>query len=126
MFQHVNHHHGHHCIKDLHTGKTFFVNSIHHQMMIPCANSTIIATARGQSDQRELMIDDEDSIDGAKVRVDLGIHDDPEALIFYDQEVDPQYGRVSFKNFGLGLQGHPEYGHAETTDYFFELIERYL
>jgi gamma-glutamyl-gamma-aminobutyrate hydrolase PuuD len=118
MFQHVNHHHGHHKIYDFDTKEYKTVNSIHHQMMMPAGNAIVVAIARGQSDQRELMVE---GVDGNPVvSADLGVHDDPEVLIFYDCDTGGKY------YFGLGFQGHPEYGHPETTAYFFELIERYL
>lgn len=116
MYQHVNHHHGHHQAKDLFTGEWKTVNSIHHQMMIPCDNSFVVAVATGQSTQRELMVERGDS---HVIQAHVGQHDDPEVVIFYDPKGDNL-------NFGLGFQGHPEYGHPETTEYFFQLIERYL
>jgi gamma-glutamyl-gamma-aminobutyrate hydrolase PuuD len=118
MYQHVNHHHGHHKIHDLRTNEYKTINSIHHQMMIPAENAEVVAVASGQSDQRELMVE---GVDGNPVvRAELGVHDDPEVLIFYDCDTGGKY------HFGLGFQGHPEYGHPETTAYFFELIERYF
>ena len=125
MYQHVNHHHGHHKVYDFDTKEYKTVNSIHHQMMIPAKNAEVVAIARGQSDQRELM---GEGVDGnLVVRADLGVHDDPEVLVFFVEEEIPA-GGGSFDRiyFGLGFQGHPEYGHPETTAYFFELIERYL
>lgn len=114
MYQHVNNHYGHHLLRDLVTGEVREVNSIHHQMMIPCKNSTVIAVSTGHSDQRELMVER----DGKHyVQADLGVHDDPEVLIFHNEDGS---------NFGLGFQGHPEYGHEGATEYFFQLIERYL
>lgn len=118
MYQHVNHHHGHHKLVDRDTGEEKTVNSIHHQMMIPAENTIVVAIASGQSDQRELMAE---GVDGSPVvRADLGVHDDPEVVVFYDCDTGGKY------YFGLGFQGHPEYGHPETTAYFFELIDRYL
>jgi len=129
MYQHVNRHHGHHQLRDLETNEVKTVNSIHHQMMIPAENTFVVAIARGQSDQRELIVE---GVDGNPVvRADLGVHDDPEVVIFYDIEESgredyPEGVSIDKVKFGLGFQGHPEYGHPETTAYFFELIERYL
>lgn len=126
MYQHVNRHHGHHQLRDLETNEVKTVNSIHHQMMIPAPNTVVVAVARGQSDQRELMTDS--YVDGDfVVKADLGVHNDPEVVIFFDvAEGESGDHEESLNYFGLGFQGHPEYGHLETTAYFFELIERYL
>lgn len=110
MYQHVNNHYDHHRFVDLVTGEERITNSIHHQMMIPASNGEVIAVARGHSDRREKM-------NGAMLHADYGVHDDPEVIMFKDS---------SESYFGLGFQGHPEYGHPPTTQYFFQLIDRYL
>lgn len=110
MYQHVNGHAGNtHYLWDLESEEEHTVNSIHHQMMIPAPNGDVIAISRGVSERREKMV-------GDKLHADYGEHDDPEVIMFKDGD----------KYFGLGFQGHPEYGHPETTAYFFELIKRYL
>ncbi len=110
MWQHVDHHGGHHHIDifDV-TGKkigTGTVNSVHHQQMRPSAEGRILAVAHESTTK-------EDATE--RIYAPSGERfEDPE-IIWY-----PKQGFYC-------MQSHPEFGHPETTALFFKhLKELYI
>jgi gamma-glutamyl-gamma-aminobutyrate hydrolase PuuD len=109
MWQDINNHGGvHHDVFDKITGERVTINSLHHQQMIinPNAGELIaycqLATHKVKQHKRW---------------VDSGLPDDPGVI-------DPEviwYPRTA----SLCFQAHPEFGHEDTTKYFFRLVDRY-
>lgn len=108
MLQHVdNHNVREHQIVDFETKKVYWVNSVHHQMMVPGDGAELIAAAIGQATSKET------------------VDSNGKPLAVFDDGLDPEVLVYRLPNINLlCFQAHPEYGHKETTDYFFELVER--
>lgn len=103
LYQHVyGHDQGHHQVVD-NTGEAFTVCSIHHQMMkLPSDAMLVSWKVDEQMNKRFYKTDFVDS-DGI----------DPE-VVYYE------------KDKALAFQAHPEFGPDTCTDYFFNLVERYI
>jgi gamma-glutamyl-gamma-aminobutyrate hydrolase PuuD len=104
LWQHVNHHSGVHPLtvydRDGRLVGSGKVNSVHHQQMRPGPGGVILGMAR----ESTLRVD----ASGAEQAADK--FDDVE-IVWYPE-----------KNFYC-FQGHPEFGHAETTALFFRQLE---
>jgi gamma-glutamyl-gamma-aminobutyrate hydrolase PuuD len=102
LFQHVyNHGSGDHAVVDT-DDKEHVVCSVHHQMMIlPDSGATLVAWREGSKLDRRF--------NGTEMVASDGI--DPEVVFFE-------------KDKSLCFQAHPEFGPE--TDYFFNLVERYI
>lgn len=96
-----------HPVKDVTTDSTVLVNSLHHQGIILTKQAETLAYCRQSrhktSDGREWR---QDSLCNSEDMVDVEAFWYPETM-------------------SLGVQFHPEFGHASSRDYFFELIDRY-
>lgn len=104
MWQDVDHHNGGtHKVVDKITGLQYDINSLHHQQMIPPSDATVVAVSSESSVK---------AADGVFWRGDND-QSDIEVLWFDETRC-------------LCFQAHPEFGHKETEDYFFELIHRYI
>lgn len=103
LWQHVNHHEGHHKIVDVLTEAEYEVNSIHHQQMRPADDGEVIAFGNEATvKQRE----------GAVWH--KGDSDEPDIEAVW-------YERTKC----LLVQWHPEVGGADSVTYFTNLLERY-
>lgn len=109
LWQDVRNHSGYHQVKDYITGDTWLVNSYHHQMCRPtdkavvvsgCAEASVKSDAERSWLRKEAKKSDPDFLD-------------PEVIWYPDTH-------------SLLFQGHPEFGHPETTKYFYELVDRYV
>ena len=99
LYQHVNNHNGaDHEVIDIY-GNTIRVSSVHHQMMIPSANSQLIAWAKPRATFRK-----------NQHGIDQPSDKDPEILFIPEDKA-------------LLFQGHPEFGPDQCTRYFFHLID---
>ncbi len=106
LWQDVDGHTKDHSLVDNITGEVIKVSSTHHQMMIPSPAGEIVATADESTRKTG------DGTSWRRVGM-AGACDDPE-VIYYP------------KARTLCFQPHPEYlNYEDTTDYFFNLIERY-
>ncbi len=106
MYQHVTGHTGSpHSILDLETNEMHICNTVHHQMMRPPEGAKIVAVAT-QMGKKEYM-------EGNGIIVVTDDLEDPEVVWFPHTK-------------SLCFQGHPEFGHAQTTKYFYELIKRFF
>lgn len=111
LWQDVDRHGQYHEVEDYVTGKTWTVNSLHHQMMRPTPDAVIVAGCK-QATRK-------DTYEEAWFR------NNPDRDEYKKYEVDPEvvwYPRTK----SLLFQGHPEFGHPETTEYFHELVTRYV
>jgi len=110
MYQDVNNHGGlvDHTVVDIETGKTFTVNSLHHQMMRPSDSAEILSVA---SEATRIEYFNGDRL----IVTHPGRGEDIEA-VWYD-ELD-----------GLCVQWHPEMASRKTESrtYFVELVKRYI
>lgn len=107
LWQHIEGGHGrHHPILDLKTQREVITSSVHHQQFRPTQAAELIATCNlstrkfAEHDQWVRGVSDYDDID-------------VEACWYKDTK-------------SLCVQGHPEFGPNEFTEYCFELIERYI
>lgn len=112
MFQHVSGHAGgRHRIQDLDTGFVSEVNSVHHQMMNPGPRAKIIAVANCsifRATDKNIF----EMLDESKRTLQENTYEpwtDSELLWYPDTS-------------SFCFQGHPEYGHRETTSYFFDTL----
>lgn len=107
LIQHVGHHHSGHYIKDFETKRLVYVNSIHHQMMMPYnlnpSEYEIIAYSLKEHFNKSTLVYLDQNDKDYKITVngeDYYLH---KISKFMEPEV------VYFKkNFGLGIQCHPE------------------
>jgi len=91
---------GVHVVRDFVTDALWACNTLHHQMLRPTKDALIVAGVK-RSCRRK-------NADG----VEEGDQVDPEVVYYH-------------KTKSLLFQGHPEFGHLATTNYFFELMDRY-
>lgn len=97
---------GSHSVTDLITGQGRTVNSVHHQQMIPNKHGEIIAVTN--------LATFKDGYNTMWSRQAPGVKEDDDVeAVWYN----------STKS--LCIQWHPEYGHADSESYFFELMDRY-
>jgi gamma-glutamyl-gamma-aminobutyrate hydrolase PuuD len=111
MYQHVDGHQSGHKLIDLQTGQTYYVNSIHHQMMIPHESAKLVAVADGPiAHQCHYMEGSEEKI----MWNHRGEVTEVEAL--YCSDIN-----------ALCFQAHPEYAdpNSPTRQYFYELLKRF-
>lgn len=109
LYQHVEGHDtGSHPVKDLATENVYEASSTHHQMMIPGADATLVAT----SSQRGVR----ERVSGEKSLIRLVACKDPEPEVLF------------YKKFKvLCFQPHPEFVRfEETKDWYFEYLSRYF
>lgn len=106
MYQHVLAHTRYHQAVDVATGKELLVSSTHHQMMRPAEVGAEVVTIAHQNESKEWMED-------GKICV---CFEDPDTeAVWYAQ------------TRCLCFQPHPEFdGIEDCTNYFFELIDRYI
>lgn len=116
MWQHVLGHSGTHEVfiepyKQI-KRQTVITNSVHHQMMRPTGKAEIIGFAK-TSPARERMTElNQHPSTIRQVETEGGDrHEDPE-IVYYPDE--------AFFCF----QAHPEFGHAETTKVFFDIMPK--
>lgn len=104
MYQDIDgHRHGTHHVVDTVHGKSVIVCSVHHQLMIPSEKAVIVAYSRISTYRKN----------------DKGT--------FYrgEEEIDPEVIWIP-EDKALCFQAHPEFGPKSCTDYFFELVNRYI
>lgn len=107
MWQDINNHHGHHPTRDVRTGEVVVTNSIHHQLMRPSKEGELLAVC----DQQRITRAIDDS--GTYAREEIPDFQEVEAVWYPHTKA-------------LCFQGHPEYGHEPTTQYFMKLFrEKY-
>lgn len=108
MWQHVDNHAigGTHGVWDYETATSRQCTSTHHQMMRPKFDSNCQLVGSSTKDRATTFRNAEAAFDES----DLGC--DVEVLYYPDTHC-------------LCFQPHPEYGHKECEDYYFELIERF-
>lgn len=105
LYQHVNNHeHGTHPIIDC-KGREVMVSSVHHQMMIPPDDEGVIYAWAKLSTIK--VANDEDTLHLDKASMD------PEVIIFHKEKL-------------LCVQFHPEFGPDSCTNYFFNLMDKYI
>lgn len=104
LWQDVDEHVGDHSILDLITKKPYVVNSLHHQQMRPTDKAEIIAVTK---------------LARVKARQNHSWHVD-------NNEDDPDIEALWYpETKSLCVQWHPEFGGADSTSYFFNLMDRY-
>ena len=102
LWQDVDNHGGTiHQVEDHITGRKWKTNSVHHQMMRIAKNGNGILVASTSIATRKR---------AWKEHEGKGV--DPEVIYYPETR-------------SLLFQGHPEFGHPETTEYFFSLMDRY-
>jgi hypothetical protein len=112
LWQDVNNHGNYHVITDFVTKEKYTCNSLHHQMMIPGPGALIVAgneVSTRKENYKQVWHRQHPAMnpDWSKYQVD------PE-VVWYQ------------KSNSLCFQGHPEFGHPETTAYFHQLVDRYV
>lgn len=101
MFQDCdNHTSGYHDTFDAIEGKNYNLISVHHQMMIPSDKATIVAYAN-EATYKE---NDNRYVENEGHDIEVLWYQESKSLCF---------------------QAHPEFGHDETSKYFFSLMDRY-
>lgn len=112
LWQDVNGHNGNnHPAFDCITGQWIEVNSVHHQMMIPGPGAEILCWAK-EATRRESATDV-----WVKPLGKAGINP-----LEKDKDIEVLWYP---KTQSLCPQFHPEFGHPETTRYFFRLMDAY-
>lgn len=108
LWQDVNHHGGRiHKAMDCLTGQWVNLNSVHHQALRVTEEAEIIAWAEESTFKQS---------DGIRWFKKDG----------YQTERDRDIEAVWYpKTRSLLFQGHPEFGHPPTTQYFFTLMDKY-
>lgn len=105
-----NHGSGYHKVYDVLSQTWINTNSVHHQMMKPGPQAEIVAyTNKSTYRKSEGMLLKSPYLEGSTVEIER--NKDIEVLYYAGTK-------------SLLVQFHPEFGHKETTDYFFELMER--
>lgn len=104
LWQHFEGHGSRHPMVDLKTGREIITSSIHHQMFRPTPEAEIVATCN----EATFKVAEHD-----KWEAKSGTKDDDVEVCWYP------------KTRSLCIQGHPEVGPDQFTDYCFELFERY-
>lgn len=105
LWQDVDRHHGTHAVLDLVSKKQWgSILSVHHQMMRPGPGGEVV----GVSYESTYKADDKGKISSAGE----DRHGDPEVVWYASSK-------------SLCFQSHPEFGHPETTKFFWELMDRY-
>lgn len=89
LIQDVNGHSGHHSVKTF-DGKEFYVNSIHHQMMVPVGQHKVVAWSEPRSHTYNFMLNGQEVIKSEYPQQNMG---DPEFIHFPS---------------GFAIQWHPE------------------
>lgn len=117
LFQHVDNHFGTHPCTDARTGRKFDIISIHHQMMRLGPLGQLVAYAEDVAEIKQSMylnINLKKSAKENKVSniIQMQSMKDPE-VVYYPH------------TRSLCFQSHPEAGHKDTTEYFFDLLSRY-
>lgn len=110
LWQDVDRHAGaSHIVEDFVNQTKWSTNSLHHQMMRPGPNAEIVAGCRLASfkETYEERWNRSQAIEGEEYDID------PE-VIWYE------------KTRSLLVQFHPEFGDRSTTEYFHDLVDRYL
>lgn len=109
LWQDVDRHAGrHHTVTDHITGLSYIVNSLHHQMMRITPDAELVAST---------------TLSSVKECYSEVWHCDNISVID-DKDRDAEVVWYP-KTRSLLAQFHPEFGHPETTNYFFELMDRY-
>lgn len=104
LWQHIEGHGSRHTVKELKTGREIRVSSIHHQMMRPPPEGVEIIAVCNEAHLKV----SEHKIWEAK----SGVPDDDVEVCYFP------------KSRSLCIQGHPEVGEQEFTDWCFELMEQ--
>lgn len=108
MIQDVARHGGTHKMVVLSTNEEVLTTSTHHQMMVPGPDGEVLAVA---------YLKGEKNLSGLPPKyVNLVPDYDTEVVAYTHENGKPVFC----------FQGHPEYGHAPTTNVFFELLEPLL
>lgn len=115
MWQDIDRHGGgYHTVKDFITGDTHTINSLHHQQMIIGTHGELWAySTESTRKMNAVRTWDKAHAFTEHMAVQNGIYED----------VDPEVAWYPATR-SLCFQAHPEFGHKETTDYFFDLIDR--
>jgi hypothetical protein len=98
-----------HYVIDKVTGDKHLTNSTHHQMMIPGKKGVLVGYNNKAAAKENY------ATKWKRNDTSTGIsefEDDAEVVVYVDTKT-------------LCFQGHPEYGHFDTTRYFYELLDRY-
>lgn len=114
LYQHVDNHGDYHKVLDKDTNTERWVNSTHHQMMIPppkslSKNYRVLGVAQSVSTFKHKV----DS--GGEIHVSKGDTLDTEVILFRSPKM-------------LCYQPHPEFASngEETREWFFKLLEKYI
>lgn len=108
LWQDVDNHHSPHEVTDLVTGQKITINSVHHQMMIPGPDAEVVAVTNVSTEKLSA------SNKWSRIIGSISEYDQDPEVIYYDD------------TYSLCFQAHPEFGDKETTDYFFDLVHRYI
>lgn len=110
LWQDVDKHaNGSHDVKDVKSGDSFKINSLHHQQMrMPDKRGEILAFTRLSSYK-----------DAYQTHWTEAAAPDPL------KEIDIEAAWFE-ETFSLCYQAHPEFSHGTTRDYFFHLIDRFV
>lgn len=109
-----NHGGGYHEVLDLINNKTYTVNSVHHQAMRVNEKIGGIVVASCQTSTRKIAEHVEWSKDKSVQNGGVLSYDDIDAeVVWYPHSKS------------LLFQGHPEFSHRESLEYFYELMDRY-
>ena len=109
LWQDVNNHGGEHNILDAFTEEIRRVNSVHHQMMIPCEDSVIVAYCNEATRKERVDVNGEIEHD-----VKSGIQTPRDCEIVYYP-----------KTKSLCFQAHPEFD-GMTAKVYFHYLDKYL
>lgn len=104
LWQHFEGHRSDHTIVDIETGREIVASSIHHQMFRPTPEAVIVATCNHAT----LKVAEHEVWNARD-----GKPDDDVEVCWYSA------------TRSLCIQGHPEVGPDQFTDYCFELMERF-
>lgn len=122
LWQDVTGHGGsHHEVTDYVNGGKWVTNSLHHQMMRPGPDAEIVAgceVATRKETYESVWRRDQPSATEGGVGAAMLLEGEPD-------NIDPEVVWYE-KTRSLLVQFHPEFGHPSTTEYFYELVDRYL
>jgi gamma-glutamyl-gamma-aminobutyrate hydrolase PuuD len=109
------HHFGTHPVYDVKTNVWKNVNTLHHQGIRPTIDATILTWAQVSSTK----IADKETWSRGDIKIPHKSNSDSVVNV---NEVDIEACWYE-KTGSLCVQWHPEFSHAESTNYFFELLE---
>lgn len=107
LWQNADGHQGHHYVYDLETQKSQEVTSVHHQICRPTGKMKLLAHAM---ETKNSFVEDQ------HIRLNgIAVKEEQEVEAFWIPN-----------DKALCVQWHPEYGHKNSEDYFWTLVNKYL